>query len=57
MEFRRLEKQTAEALQGCRAESTAVLTLPVLGWGLLLLFELLGRYCCCLLYTSPSPRD
>lgn len=49
MEFRRLEKRTAEALQGCRAESTAVLTLPVLGWGLLLLFELLGRYCCTVL--------
>ena len=43
MKLRELEARTGQALHGCRGESTVVLILPLLGWGILLLFELLGR--------------
>ena len=46
MKLRELEARTGQALHGCRGESTVVLILPLLGWGILLLFELLGRYFC-----------
>lgn len=46
MKLRELEARTGQALHGCRGESTVVLILPLLGWGILLLFELLGRHFC-----------
>lgn len=46
MKLRELEARTGQALHGCRGEGTAVLLLPVLGWGILLLGELLARKFC-----------